>query len=100
MAEKKTRQWLGRSTTNDRRNFCLVVVLAKSVSKKPIPEFVGPMMATVVKEPFDDPDWMATGQSQSLMQLAKLESGHAINCRWNRNSPWCPLGERNLAHEL
>jgi ATP-dependent DNA ligase len=28
------------------------------VSKKPIPEFVAPIMASVVKEPFDRPDWI------------------------------------------
>ena len=52
------------------------------------------MAASSVKQPlivrigFSKQNWMATGQSQSLMQLAKLGSGLAINCRWNRNSPW------------
>jgi hypothetical protein len=26
--------------------------------KKPLPEFVPPMMANSVKEPFDSPDWI------------------------------------------
>jgi bifunctional non-homologous end joining protein LigD len=28
------------------------------MSKKPVPEFVAPMMASSAKKPFNDPDWI------------------------------------------
>jgi bifunctional non-homologous end joining protein LigD len=60
--------------------------------KKPLPNFVAPMQASPVKEPFDSPDWIFEtklegyrAKSRSLMQLAKLGSGLAITYHSNQN---------------
>ena len=39
-------------------NCAFVAALLDTMPKKPLPEFVAPMMASVGKKPFNDPDWI------------------------------------------
>jgi bifunctional non-homologous end joining protein LigD len=69
---------------NDRRNFCLVVVLAKFVAKKLPPEFVVPMQALSAKEPFDSSDWIFETKLDGYRAIAVIDS--TGNPRiWSRN---------------
>ena len=69
---------------NDRRNFCLVVVLAKFVAKKLPPEFVAPMTASSVKQPFDSLDWIFETKLDGYRAIAVIDS--LGNARlWSRN---------------
>jgi hypothetical protein len=58
--------------------------------RKPLPDFVVPMQASSIKEPFDSPDWIfetkltAFGQFQSLMHdcfAFKMKLGVEERCR-------------------
>jgi len=44
------------------------------MSKKPIPEFIAPMMASVVKEPFDSPDWIFETKLDGYRAIAVIDS--------------------------
>jgi len=69
---------------NDRRNFCLVVVLAKFVAKKLLPEFVAPMMASTVKKPFNDPDWIFETKLDGYRGIAVIDPNGKARL-WSRN---------------
>src|SRR5712672_3378340 len=84
-------QWLRGHTPMARpehverlKNFYLRIALAKSVSKKPIPEFVAPMMASVVKEPFDGPDWIFETKLDGYRAIAVIDSTGKARI-WSRN---------------
>jgi len=54
------------------------------VAKKPIPEFVAPMMASVVKEPFDSPDWIFETKLDGFRAIAVIGSTGKSRI-WSRN---------------
>jgi hypothetical protein len=64
------------------------------MAKKPLPQFIEPMMASVVRDPFDNTDWIfetsstAFAQSRLLTLPARLEFGPAIGYRWKQSSRW------------
>jgi bifunctional non-homologous end joining protein LigD len=54
------------------------------VPKKPLPEFVAPMQASVVKEPFNDPDWIFETKLDGYRAIAVIDSGGKARI-WSRN---------------
>src|SRR3984893_10654977 len=52
--------------------------------KKPVPDFVAPMQASSVKEPFDSPDWIFETKLDDYRAIAVIDS----TCKarlWSRN---------------
>jgi ATP-dependent DNA ligase len=43
--------------------------------KKPLPQFVPPMQASSVKEPFDSPDWIFGTKLDGYRAVAVIDSG-------------------------
>src|SRR3979411_1891594 len=59
--------------------------------KKPLPDFVAPMQASSVKEPFDSPDWIFETKLDGYRAIAVIDStGKARS--WSRNR--LPLGPK------
>jgi bifunctional non-homologous end joining protein LigD len=55
-----------------------------TMPRKPLPQFVAPMMASVVKEPFDCPDWIFETKLDGFRAIAVIDSsGKAL--LWSRN---------------
>ena len=53
--------------------------------KKALPQFVAPMMASSVKEPFNDPDWIFETKLDGYRAIAIIDStgkaeGHTKQC--------------------
>jgi bifunctional non-homologous end joining protein LigD len=51
---------------------------------KLLPQFVAPMMASVGKEPFDDPDWIFETKLDGYRAIAVIDSGGKARI-WSRN---------------
>jgi bifunctional non-homologous end joining protein LigD len=51
---------------------------------KSLPEFVIPMMASVVKEPFDSPDWIFETKLDGFRTIAVIDSTGKARI-WSRN---------------
>jgi hypothetical protein len=60
--------------------------------KKPLPDFVAPMQASFVKEPFDSMDWIFETKLDGYRAIAvidstgRLDSGPVTDYRLNRSS--------------
>jgi bifunctional non-homologous end joining protein LigD len=54
------------------------------VAKKPLPEFVAPMMASTVKKPFNDPDWIFETKLDGYRAIAVIDSTGKVRL-WSRN---------------
>ena len=52
--------------------------------KKPVPDFVAPMQASSVKEPFDDPDWIFETKLDGYRAIAVNDSAGKARI-WSRN---------------
>ena len=52
--------------------------------KKPLPEFVAPMMASVAKEPFNHRDWIFETKLDGFRAIAVIDSSGNIRL-WSRN---------------
>src|SRR5467141_2512287 len=52
--------------------------------KKPLPQFVAPMMASSVKEPFDNPDWIFETKLDGYRAIAVIDSTGKARI-WSRN---------------
>src|ERR1700738_5284769 len=52
--------------------------------KKPVPDFVAPMQASSVKEPFDDPDWIFETKLDGYRAIAVNVSAGKSRI-WSRN---------------
>ena len=52
--------------------------------KKPLPQFVAPMMASSVREPFDDPDWIFETKLDGYRAIAVIDSTGKARI-WSRN---------------
>jgi bifunctional non-homologous end joining protein LigD len=67
------------------KKFCLADVSGfKSVPRTPLPEFVSPMMASCVKEPFDDSDWIFETKLDGYRAIAVIDSAGKTRI-WSRN---------------
>jgi bifunctional non-homologous end joining protein LigD len=62
----------------------LVIGPVELVPKRPFPEFVAPMMATSVKEPFDGPDWIFETKLDGYRAIAVIDSTGKARI-WSRN---------------
>jgi bifunctional non-homologous end joining protein LigD len=51
---------------------------------KPLPQFVAPMMASVIKEPFDHPDWIFETKLDGFRAIAVIDSAGKARI-WSRN---------------
>jgi bifunctional non-homologous end joining protein LigD len=47
------------------------------MSKRPVPEFVAPMMASSVKQPFDSSDWIFETKLDGYRAIAVIASASA-----------------------
>jgi bifunctional non-homologous end joining protein LigD len=54
------------------------------MSKKPLPQFVAPMQASSVKEPFDSPDWIFETKLDGYRAVAVIDSDGKARI-WSRN---------------
>ncbi|MBV8483870.1 MAG: non-homologous end-joining DNA ligase [Verrucomicrobia bacterium] len=54
------------------------------MSKRPFPEFVAPMMANTVKEPFDHPDWIFEPKLDGYRAIAVIDEAGQPHL-WSRN---------------
>jgi len=55
--------------------------------KKPLPDFVAPMQASSVKEPFDSPDWIFETKLDGYRAIAVIDSiGKAEGHRKQRHA--------------
>jgi bifunctional non-homologous end joining protein LigD len=54
------------------------------MSKKPLPEFVAPMQPTLVKEPFDSPDWIFETKLDGYRAIAVIDPRGGARI-WSRN---------------
>jgi bifunctional non-homologous end joining protein LigD len=54
------------------------------MSKKPLPQFVAPMQASSVKEPFDSPDWIFKTKLDGYRAIAVIDSDDKARI-WSRN---------------
>src|SRR5258708_37006158 len=54
------------------------------MSKKPLPQFVAPMQASSVKEPFDSPDWIFETTMDGYRAIAVIDSTGKARI-WSRN---------------
>jgi bifunctional non-homologous end joining protein LigD len=52
--------------------------------KKPLPDFVAPMQALSVKEPFDPPDWIFETKLDGYRGIAVIDSTGKARL-WSRN---------------
>jgi len=52
--------------------------------KKPLPQFVAPMQASSVKEPFDSPDWIFETKLDGYRAIAVIDSIGKARI-WSRN---------------
>ena len=52
--------------------------------KKPLPDFVAPMQASSVKEPFDSPDWIFETKLDGYRAIAVIDSTGKARL-WSRN---------------
>jgi bifunctional non-homologous end joining protein LigD len=52
--------------------------------KKPLPDFVAPMQASSVKEPFDSPDWIFETKLDDYRAIAVIDSTGKARL-WSRN---------------
>jgi bifunctional non-homologous end joining protein LigD len=52
--------------------------------KKPFPDFIGPMMASSVKEPFDNPNWIFETKLDGYRAIAVIDSTGKARL-WSRN---------------
>ena len=55
--------------------------------KKALPEFVIPMLASIAKEAFDDPDWIFETKLDGYRAIAVIDSGGTARI-WSRNHFW------------
>jgi bifunctional non-homologous end joining protein LigD len=55
-----------------------------SSERKPLPQFVAPMMALVVKEAFDHPDWIFETKLDGFRAIAVIDSAGKARL-WSRN---------------
>ena len=54
------------------------------MAKEPLPQFVAPMMASSVKEPFDSPDWIFETKIDGYRAIAVIDSAGKARI-WSRN---------------
>src|SRR6266446_5213687 len=54
------------------------------MAKEPLPQFVAPMMASSVKEPFDSPDWIFETKIDGYRAIAVIDSTGKVRI-WSRN---------------
>jgi bifunctional non-homologous end joining protein LigD len=52
--------------------------------KKPLPDFVAPMQASSLKEPFDSPDWIFETKLDGYRAIAVIDSTGKARI-WSRN---------------
>jgi bifunctional non-homologous end joining protein LigD len=52
--------------------------------KKPLPQFVAPMRASSVKEPFDSPDWIFETKLDGYRAIAVIDPAGKARL-WSRN---------------
>jgi bifunctional non-homologous end joining protein LigD len=52
--------------------------------KKPLPDFVAPMQASSVKEPFDSPDWIFETKLDGYRAIAVIDATGKARI-WSRN---------------
>jgi ATP-dependent DNA ligase len=74
------------------------------MSKKALPQFVAPMQASSVKEPFDSPDWIFETKLGGYRAIAVIDSDGKARI-WSRNhlplEPKFPtVGETNTVRSL
>jgi bifunctional non-homologous end joining protein LigD len=60
------------------------VVQLNPVAKKILPEFVAPMQASSVKEPFDSPDWIFETKLDGYRAIAVIDATGKARI-WSRN---------------
>ena len=51
---------------------------AKLVPKKTLPQFVAPMMASVAKKPFNDPDWIFETKLDGYRAIAVIDTAAPV----------------------
>jgi bifunctional non-homologous end joining protein LigD len=52
--------------------------------KKPLPQFIAPMMVSVTKEPFNNPDWIFETKLDGYRAIAVIDSTGKARL-WSRN---------------
>jgi bifunctional non-homologous end joining protein LigD len=52
--------------------------------KRPFPEFIEPMMASVAEKPFDSPDWIFETKLDGFRAIAVIDSTGKVRL-WSRN---------------
>ena len=60
--------------------------ILKNAPAAPMPEGLEPMLATLVKEPFDDPDWLFEVKWDGYRAVAAIQGGHVSLTSRNRLS--------------
>ena len=54
------------------------------MAKKPLPQFIDPMMASVVRDPFDNTDWIFETKLDGFRAIAVIDSAGKARI-WSRN---------------
>src|SRR5260370_38022227 len=54
------------------------------MAKKPLPQFIDPMMASVVRDPFDNTDWIFETKLDGFRAIAVIDSAGKARV-WSRN---------------
>jgi bifunctional non-homologous end joining protein LigD len=54
------------------------------MAKKPLPQFIEPMMASVVKDPFDNTDWIFETKLDGFRAIPVIDSASKARI-WSRN---------------
>jgi bifunctional non-homologous end joining protein LigD len=52
--------------------------------KKPLPQFIAPMMASVAKKPFNDPDWIFETKLDGYRAIAVIDEAGKVQI-WSPN---------------
>ncbi len=65
-------------------NCAFVAALLDTMPKKPLPDFVPPMMASVGKKPFNEPDWIFETKLDGYRAIAVIDTTGKARI-WSRN---------------
>jgi ATP-dependent DNA ligase len=60
------------------------------MAKKPLPQFIEPMMASVVKDPFDNTDWIFETKLDGFRAIPVIDSASKARI-WSRNRLPLPM---------